>query len=64
MNKFSLILIVLGLIIIIYNLKPDKKKKINKKYNIKDSPDICILIPARDESRVIKNLLNSIKKQS
>ena len=38
-------------------IKPQLKKN-------NDEPNICILIPARDESKVISNLIESIKKQT
>lgn len=51
---------LLLLFVFIYNrnnhLKPSKRRKAN--------PDICILIPARDESKVIRGLLDSLTKQT
>ena len=58
----SLIFILIGLILLIIDafLLNDKKKKLTKrKYK-----NFCILIPARDESKVINNIIDSIKKQS
>ena len=58
----SLIFILIGLILLIIDafFLNDKKKKLTKrKYK-----NFCILIPARDESKVINNIIDSIKKQS
>ena len=58
----SLMCILLGLILLIIDaffLNDKEKKLISRKYK-----NFCILIPARDESMVINNLINSIKKQS
>ena len=58
----SLIFILIGLILLIIDafFLNDKKRKLNKrKYK-----NFCILIPARDESKVINNIIDSIKNQS
>jgi len=65
-NKIAIIMLTISLIIFFYRLiyiifgflKPKKFKETNKlgKY--------AILVPARDESEVIENLLISIKKQT
>ena len=58
----SLILIILGLILFIINafFIKDKEKTLVKNVNNK----FCVLVPARDESKVIENLIISIEEQS
>ena len=53
---YSIFLFVLSSLIIVINKNVPKKSKENKKY--------CILIPARNESRVIEDLLISIENQT
>lgn len=53
---FSIFLFVLSSILVVTNKNISKNKKENKNY--------CILIPARDESKVIESLLISIEKQT
>lgn len=62
MITFSYILIIIGIILffIVSNIKGPEIKLEKKKKN----PDIAILIPARNESNVILNIIKSIKKQS
>ena len=61
---------IIGIIIIIYSvylLVNNKIKLKNNEINLKPiqkDPSMCILIPARDESKVIEELLKSIKNQS
>ena len=58
----SVILVVIGLILFIIDaffIVDKKKELIKRKLN-----NFCILIPARDESNVISNILDSIKNQS
>ena len=58
----SLICILIGLILLIIDaffINDKEKKLVSRKYK-----NFCILIPARDESRVINNIINSIKSQS
>ena len=58
----SLIVIVLGLILFIIDaffINDSEKKLIERQYK-----NFCIIIPARDESRVINNIIDSIKKQT
>ncbi len=58
----SLIFIIIGLILLVIDaffLNDKEKKLIKRQYK-----NFCILIPARDESRVINNIINSIKNQS
>lgn len=58
----SLLIILIGLILFIFDLLlKDKKIELTKR---KEPKDICILIPARDESKVIEELLISIRKSS
>ncbi len=68
MNIFyiiSAILIFAGIILLIITIILDKdKKKKNKKLKPNEKTNYAILIPARNESAVIENLLISIKKQS
>lgn len=59
----SITLIVIGFIIAIINSILSKKNN-NKPKKKKDGHHFCILIPARDESNVIEELLKSIKMQS
>ena len=59
----SITLIVIGFIIAIINSILSKKNN-NKPKKKKDGHHFCILIPARDESKVIEGLLKSIKMQS
>ena len=59
----SITLIVIGFIIAIINSIIAKKNN-NKPKRKKDGHHFCILIPARDESKVIEGLLKSIKMQS
>ena len=58
----SLIFIILGSILFIIDafFLTDKEKKLVKR----EYKNYCILIPARDESKVINNIIDSIKKQS
>ena len=59
---FGFILILFGFILFVIDafFIKDKEKKLSKNVNNK----FCILIPARDESNVIENLIVSIEKQS
>lgn len=54
-------MIILSIILIVYTFLI--KKNITLKKNFKN-PNICFLIPARDESKVIETLLKSILKQT
>lgn len=59
-----IILIIIGILIIIIKdclIKKNNNKPVSKN---KKNPNICILIPAKDESSVIEGLLYSIKKQT
>lgn len=58
----SLICILIGLILLIIDaffINDKEKKLMTRKYK-----NYCILIPARDESKVIQNIIDSIKKQT
>ena len=56
-----MILQIIGiLLIILYLLPNDNKRKLNKK----EKSNYAILIPARNEERVIAGLMESLKKQS
>ena len=58
----SILIIIVGLFLLILDmLLKDKKLELTKR---KEPKDICILIPARDESKVIEDLILSIKKSS
>ena len=57
---FLVITLVLELILFI--TRKDNTLKLNK--NIKKEPRICVIIPARDEAKVIDGLLESITMQS
>ena len=58
----SLIFIIVGLLLLITDafFLNDKEKKLKKR----SYHNFCILIPARYESKVINNIIDSIKKQS
>ena len=58
----SLICILIGLVLLIIDafFINDKEKKLR----IRKYKNFCILIPARDESKVINNIIDSIKKQT
>lgn len=55
-------LIVLGLILLIYSFF--QKDEINLKIKNDENPNVSIIIPARDESKVIEGLLKSILNQT
>ena len=62
--KLGITLLIIGLLlfyskIIIQKLNRNHPKKYRNK-----SHDFCILIPARNESKVIEGLLTSIKEQT
>lgn len=58
----SIVFISIGLLLFIFNIFMSKRN--NNFPKIKNNYfDICILIPARDESKVIEGLLNSIRNQ-
>ncbi len=59
----SIIFIFVGLIIVIFNSIISRKNN-NKPTSKKDGHHFCILIPAKDESKVIEGLLKSISNQS
>lgn len=59
---FSLIIICIGLILLFISWTLKDKKSLNK--NNQTSFNIAIIIPARDESKVISSLLKSIKGQT
>ena len=59
----SVVFIVIGLIIALINSFLARKNN-NKPKKKKDGHDFCILVPARDESNVIEDLLKSIKNQT
>lgn len=56
--------ILIGLLYYLFLALNPKKNKIIKEKDIKENPNIAILIPARNESKVIENLLISIENQS
>ncbi len=58
------LLLFLGLFLTYFVKFFSKKNKITLEKKGKKNPNICILIPARDESKVIENLLISIEQQS
>ena len=60
----AILSIIAGLCYYLYLLITPKKNKITKENQITKDPEIAILIPARNESSVIEELLNSIEKQS
>ncbi len=60
----AILFIVIGLLYYLYLLFTPKKNKLNLETEIVKDPNIAILIPARNESIVIEELLNSIEKQS
>ena len=60
----AILFIVIGLLYYLYLLFTPKKNKLNLEREIVKDPNIAILIPARNESKVIEELLNSIEKQS
>lgn len=60
---FIIILLLVFILMIIMTIKSKKNCNYPKKSNIKN-PHFAVLIPARDESRVIKGLLDSIKNQT
>lgn len=60
-SLFFLIITIIFKTIINITIK-NNKLKLNK--NIKKDPKICVIIPARDESKVIEELLNSLENQS
>ena len=57
----SLILITTSIILILLSFL--MKDSYTYKLNYRDSYKFAILIPAKDESKVIRNLLDSINKQ-
>ena len=63
LNIISLIFILLGIFLYLFLIikTKDHAPKLIKKTS---PPNFCILIPARDESRVIENLLISLKNQT
>ena len=60
----AILSVLAGLFYYLYLLVTPKKNKIKKEDNIKKEPKIAILIPARNESAVIEELLDSLLKQS
>ena len=60
----AILSIVAGLCYYIYLLITPKKNQIEKEKERKKDPEIAILIPARNESLVIEDLLDSIEKQT
>lgn len=54
-------MIIIGIILIIFTFKNKRDIKLNKE---NDNPDICFLIPAKDESKVIEPLILSILNQT
>lgn len=59
-----LILVVISLIIFISNRILESENNNHPIKEEKKKPDFCILIPAKDESKVIKGPLDSIKNQT
>ena len=63
LNINSLIFILLGIFLYLF-LSMHTKDQFPKLAKKSSPPNFCILIPARDESRVIENLLISLKNQT
>ena len=63
LNIISLIFILLGIFLYLF-LSMHTKDQFPKLTKKSSPPNFCILIPARDESRVIENLLISLKNQT
>lgn len=64
LETFSIVLILYGVIYYLYVIIMSKKNDIIVSNKNISSPRFCIVIPARDESKVIENLLISIKNQN
>ena len=62
--SIALLSIIVGLCYYVYLLFTPKKNLLQKEDNLKENPRIAILIPARNESLVIEELLKSIENQS
>ena len=62
--SIALLSIIVGLCYYVYLLLTPKKNLLQKEENLKENPRIAILIPARNESLVIEELLKSIENQS
>lgn len=60
----SLLCLIIGFFYEVYLFFAKRENQLIKEKDIKKNPDIAILIPARNESRVIENLLESIEKQT
>lgn len=60
----GIFLIILGLLLIFWSFLFSKHNNNFPKIKRKELQTFCILIPARDESKVIEDLLISIKKQT
>ena len=60
----AILAILIGLGYYIYLLCTPKENQMKKETDIKEKPEIAILIPARNESLVIEDLLKSIVEQS
>ncbi len=62
--SIALMSIIVGLCYYVYLMCTSKKNQIKKETTLKENPRIAILIPARNESLVIEELLISIENQS
>ena len=62
--SIALLSIIVGLCYYVYLLFTPKKNLLQKEENLKENPRIAVLIPARNESLVIEELLKSIENQS
>lgn len=61
---FSAFFFFLAICLFLFLFFTRKNNKVNLEKNVVDNPNVAILIPARNESRVIAGLLENIKNQS
>ena len=62
--SIALLSIIVGLCYYAYLMLTSKKNRLQKEEIVKEKPQIAILIPARNESLVIEELVKSIEKQT
>ncbi len=62
--SIALLSIIVGLCYYEYLMLTSKKNRLQKEEIVKEKPQIAILIPARNESLVIEELVKSIEKQT